>query len=582
MSDRNLQTEQRENEQAPRDNEPEQLSRTGNVRSRVLAGTAWLFLEKAGVGIFEFAVAWVLARFFLDPSEYAVVGIAAIFIAFANLFAQGSFNYALVQRPKIDENDRSTVFWLVFAVSLVLYGILFLCAPLIAAFYKNPVLTLLTRIQGLTLIFDALCVVQTAILTREIKFRTIFLKTAVTAFCSGAVGITCAVLGLGAWALVFQTLTASVAGCVFLWCAVKWKPKARFSGASLKSMFGFSSAMFTSNVINNVYSSALPLAMEKVYAEATLGYYNKSKTIPTKLGDAINQTVGSIAFPSLSAFQDDPKRAKEMLRRFITTACFVMFAVMAGLAAVAKPMILFVYSAKWAGSIIFMQFVCAMFLFLPMDSANLQAIKAFGKGGTYLIIEIIKSVLGIAVLAASMLLTRGMANALYIVLGCQVVVNLVSTWINAFPNRKLLGYGFGEQLKDVLPSLLLALFMGGAVWSVTLLKLPNLVTLLIQVPLGILIYAGGAKLFKFECFEYLIRIVKEKLGKSRKNAPENISGETTEIAENISGETIEIAENISGETTEIAENISGETTGITENITGKSTGNAGDGTEDVQ
>ena len=121
MSDRNLQTEQRENEQAPRDNEPEQLSRTGNVRSRVLAGTAWLFLEKAGVGIFEFAVAWVLARFFLDPSEYAVVGIAAIFIAFANLFAQGSFNYALVQRPKIDENDKSTVFWLVFAVSLVLY-----------------------------------------------------------------------------------------------------------------------------------------------------------------------------------------------------------------------------------------------------------------------------------------------------------------------------------------------------------------------------------------------------------------------------------------------------------------------------
>ncbi len=510
--------------------QPETQEKTDKkaVRSRVLAGTAWLFLEKAGVGILEFAVAWVLARFFLDPKEYAVVGIAAIFIAFANLFAQGSFSYSLVQKSSVSEDDRSTVFWIVSGGALVLYAVLFFCAPLIAALYKNPELTALTRVLGLTLLTDALCVVQTAILTREIKFRKIFLKTALAAVCAGTVGIVCAVSGLGAWTLVFQTLTASVVGCVFLWIAVRWKPKMRFSGTSLKSMFGFSSAMLAANVINNVYSNTLPLAMEKIYADATLGYYNKSKTIPSKMSDAINSTVGSIAFPSLSAFQDEPARAKEMMRRFITTGCFVMFAVMAGLAAVAQPMILFIYTEKWARSVVFMQFVCLSLAFLPMDSANLQAIKAFGKGGTFLVIEVVKTVLGLAVLAVSMILTAGNENSLYIVLAAQVGVNLVTTYINAIPNKKILGYPFREQLKDVLPSLLLALFMGVAVWSVTLLKLPNLVTLLIQVPLGILIYAGGAKLFKFECLEYLLAVAKAKI-KKKKIEPENTGNDTEAV-----------------------------------------------------
>ena len=175
-----------------------------------------------------------------------------------------------------------------------------------------------------------------------------------------------------------------------------------------------------------------------------------------------------------------------------------------------------------------MQFVCLSLAFLPMDSANLQAIKAFGKGGTFLVIEVVKTVLGLAVLAVSMILTAGNENSLYIVLAAQVGVNLFTTYINAIPNKKILGYPFREQLKDVLPSLLLALFMGGAVWSVTLLKLPNLVTLLIQVPLGILIYAGGAKLFKFECLEYLLAVAKAKI-KKKKIEPENTGNDTEAV-----------------------------------------------------
>ncbi len=489
-------------------NENEYRERDDSVKRKVAAGTAWLFFEKAGLAVLEFLVAWVLARFFLDPKDYSLVGICAIFIAFANLFSQGGFNIALVQKKQLNEKDADTVFWLSVLVSSALYAVLFFAAPLISSFYGMPELVLLMRLLGLSLIFDAFSTVQTALLTREMQFRKIFIKTAVAAVVSGAAGIVSAALGLGVYALVIQAVALSFTGAVTLFFLAKWKPSFWFSKASIKEMAGFGMSMFASNVINSAYSNALPLAMEKIYAPDSLGYYNKSKTIPTKIGEAINTTIAGIAFPSLSLYQSEPDKAKELLRKFISVSSLVMFAAMAGLFAVAEPLILFIYSDKWAGSIVFMRFVCVTCAFLPVNSANLQAIKAFGKGGTYLILEIIKNGIGIGAVALAMVLTRCRSYGLYAVLGVQILVSLVCVFINWFPNRKLIGYSLRQLLGDVLPQLILSVIMGGAVLAVTLLGLPHWLTLIIQVPLGVLIYFGGAALLRLKSFKGLLQFAK--------------------------------------------------------------------------
>lgn len=481
-----------------------------NVKKKVLRGAFWLFLEKTGMTIMEFAVSWVLARFFLDPSDYATAGLITIFIGFSNIFIKSGFNHALIQKKEITQKDKSTVFWLSLGIAVFFYILLFILAPVIANFYGKPILVQITRIEALVLILDALSIVHTSILEKALSFKRIFAKTILTTVFSTTIALVLAISGFGVWALVFQTVATSFFGTVFLWIFSKWVPSFEFSIRSLKSTAGFSTRLLASSLINNVYQNALPAAMEKLYDEGSLGYYNKAKTIPTKISESVNATVTSIVFPSLAEYQNDKKQVKEMTRRFIVTGCFLTFALMAGLIAVAEPMILFIYGEKWAKSIMFTQFACIACALQPVDSANLQAIKAFGRTDIYLKLELIKNGLGILILGTTMFLTHDLAMGIYYALIAKTIASIITVFINAFPNKKLMDYSIAEQAKDVMPSLLLATFMCICVWSVTLFKLPNIVTILIQVPLGILIYVGLAKLFKLECFNYLVATLKEK------------------------------------------------------------------------
>jgi len=492
----------------------EQLKK--NMKSSVLSGAFWLFMEKGGLGIVEFIVAWILARYFLTPYDYSTVGLIAIFISFSNIFVQGGFNTALIQKKELDDEDCSTVFWISLGTAVFLYALLFFAAPLIAAYYEREILVAVLRVQALSLIFGALSVVQTALLTRQMQFKKIFLRTGVATAVSAVMGIGAAFLGFGVWTIVIQTVSVSFVGFIIMWFSTEWRPCFTFSAKRLKVLFGFGSKILASNIINCAYMNTLPAVMDKLYTSSTLGYYNKSRTIPEKLGESINSTISNVVFPSLSKYQSEPERVKELTRRFIVTSSFVMFAIMGGLIAVAKPLILFVYTEKWAQSIVMMQFVCISYAFMPLNSANLQAIKALGRSDIYLKLEIIKNSLGIVMLALAMLITRNSAYGLYIVLAVQSLVSVLCVAINAFPNKKLMNYSFWQQVKDILPSLLLALVMCFAVYSVTLLKLPNAVTLIIQVPLGIAVYVGLAYLLKFECLGYLTEAVKTFIYKKKK------------------------------------------------------------------
>lgn len=491
-----------------------------NMKGTVLAGFFWRFMEKGGTAVVEFIVQTILARAFLSPEDFSTVGLISIFINISNICIQAGFNTALIQKKDADDEDCSSVFFLSLGLSIVFYIALFFCAPYVASFYGNSQLILILRIQALTLITGAFSTVPTAILTKAMDFKKIFYRTLGATICSAVVGLAMAFAGCGLWTIVGQNLTVNIVGTIFLWFSVKWRPKRVFSKGKIKSLFGFGGKILGSNLINTLYANIVPLCMEKFYAgSGTLGYYNKARTIPEKLTDNINGTISTVIFPSLSSIQNDKQRVKELTRRFIVTSSFVMFAMMAGLIATAKPLVTLWLTDKWAFSIPMMQIVCISYAFIPINSANLQAISAMGRSDIYMKLEIIKDVIGVVLLGAAFAVSHFLdlgGKGLILVLGTQALISLISVIANAIPNKKLLDYSLGEQLRDIMPSLILAITMGIFTWCFTLLNLPNWLTLIIQFVFGVTYYFGVAYLLKFECFSYLIATVKEYLNRRKK------------------------------------------------------------------
>ncbi len=490
------------------------------MKGTVLAGFFWRFMEKGGTSLVEFVVQTILARWFLSPQDFSTVALISIFINISNICIQAGFSTALIQKADTDDDDCSSVFFLSLGLSVVFYIILFFCAPLVASFYEKPILTAVLRVQALTLIMGAFSTVPNAILTKRMEFKKIFYRTIGATICSAVVGLVMAFSGCGLWTIVGQTLTVNFVGAIFLWFSVKWRPRLVFSGHKIKSMFGFGGKILGSNLINTVYANIVPLFMEKVYASGTLGYYNKARTIPEKLTDNINGTISTVIFPSLSTVQSDKQRVKELTRRFIVTSSFVMFAMMAGLIATAEPLVLLWLTEKWAFSIPMMQFVCISYAFIPINNANLQAISAMGRSDIYIKLEIIKDAIGVVFLGGAFALSMfgGLGEkGIFLVLGVQALISLISVVVNAVPNKKLLDYSIKEQFCDILPSLVLAILMGVFTWCFTLLNLSAWLTLIIQFVFGVVFYMGAAYLLKFECFAYLLSTIKEYLGKRKRS-----------------------------------------------------------------
>ena len=504
--------------------ETEKLYSEGNkkktgLKGAVLAGFFWRFMERGGTSLVEFVVQTILARWFLSPEDFATVALISIFINISNICIQAGFNTALIQKKDTDDDDCSSVFLLSLGLSIVFYIILFFCAPLIASFYDKPILTAVLRVQALTLIMGAFSTVPNAILTKRMEFKKIFYRTIGATVCSAVVGLVMAFNEFGLWTIVGQTLTVNFVGAIFLWFSVKWRPRLVFSKGKIRSLFGFGGKILGSNLINTVYANIVPLFMEKVYAGGTLGYYNKARTIPEKLTENINGTISTVIFPSLSTVQNDKVRVKELTRRFIVTSSFIMFAMMAGLIATARPLVLLWLTDKWAMSIPMMQFVCISYAFIPINNANLQAISAMGRSDIYIKLEIIKDTIGVVLLggafAVSVFCGLG-EKGIFLVLAVQALISVISVIVNAVPNKKLLDYSLKEQFCDILPSLTLAIVMGVLTWAITLLNLPNWLTLVIQLVFGVTFYLGTARILKFECLSYLMSTLKEIMNRRKR------------------------------------------------------------------
>ncbi len=469
------------------------------------AGRSFLYklAESMGTQGISFIVGIVLARL-LDPSDYGALTLLTVFINLSRVFVQSGLNTALVQRLHVDETDLSSVFYLSLGIAGGCYMLLYFGAPLVADFYSLPTLTALMRVLALTLLPGALNAVQQAVVARQMAFRKLMLGSIIANLLSGVAGVVMAYAGMGAWALVGQQLSNQVLLCIALLVLVDWRPRLLYSWQRVKGLFQFGWKLLVSSLIETLYNNLRSLVIGKRFDSDAVGMYNRGKQFPELLMNNVNGSIQSVMLPVFASEQENRDRLKAMMRRTIMVSSYLVFPMMAGLALVARPLVVLLLTAKWLPCVPFLWIACADFAFYPIHTSNLQAISALGRSDVFLRLEIIKKSYGVAILIASIVFF----DSVLVIAAGSVLSTLIATFVNASPNKKLLGYRYIEQLRDLAPSMGLTLAMGVAVWLAGLLPMGDLPLLLVQATVGVLVYGGLSLLLKPEAYLQMLDMIR--------------------------------------------------------------------------
>lgn len=476
--------------------------------SKIINNFIWRFAERCGAQLVSFIVSIVLARI-LVPEDYGTIAIVTVFTAILQVFVDSGLGTALIQKKDADDLDFSSVFYFNFVVCIILYTGMFVAAPYISTFYRDVTLTPVIRVLSLTIIISGVKGIQQAYVSRNMLFKRFFFSTIGGTIFSAFLGIGMAYAGFGVWALVVQQLSNTMVDTLILWITVKWRPKKEFSWNRLKILLAFGWKLLISSLLDTIYNNLRNLIIGKLYTSADLAYYNQGDKFPKVIITNINTSIDSVLLPTMSNEQDDKERVKQMTRRAIKTSTYVMAPLMMGLAFCAEPIVRIVLTEKWLPCVPFLQIFCITYMFWPVHTANLNAIKAMGRSDWFLRLEIIKKVVGMIILLSTMWFgVKAMAYSL-------LLSSVTSQVINSWPNRKLLGYGYLEQVRDFAPGILLALAMGVCVYFVGYIPLPEIVTLVVQILVGALIYVGASAFLKLEEFEYLLNMIKPFIKRKR-------------------------------------------------------------------
>lgn len=476
----------------------------------VLPNFFWRLAERFGAQGVALVVSIILARL-LVPEVYGTIALVTVFTQILNVFVDSGFGNALIQKKDADDLDFSTVFYFNIAVCLLLYAGVFLAAPWIARFYNDLALTPVVRVLSLTLIISGVKNVQQAYVSRTMQFKRFFFATLGGTIGAAVIGIAMAFFGLGVWALVAQQIFNATVDTLILWITVKWRPKWMFSWQRLKGLFSFGWKLLASSLLDTVYSDLRQLIIGKLYTSSDLAQYNRGKQLPDLLVNNIDTSINSVLLPAMSQVQDDSARVKSMTRRAMKTSTYVIAPIMMGLAFTAEFVIRLLLTEKWMPCVPFLRIFCITYMFYPVHTANLNAIKAMGRSDLFLKLEIVKKVVGLIVLLSTMWF--GVMAMAYSLLFTSITSQIINSW----PNKKLLDYSYPEQIRDILPGILLAVLMGCCIYPIQWLGLPDVVTLLIQVPLGAAIYIGVSAVLCLDSYKYVMKEIQPYLKKmSRK------------------------------------------------------------------
>ncbi len=458
-----------------------------NLKNKAVRGVGWSATDALLVQGINFIVGLVLANK-LGPHEYGLIGYVSIFIALFNCIVNSGFSNALIRKRDVKDVDYSTTFTINMVLCLVLSVTLFLTAPIISRFFKEPELTPVTRVMSVIVIINAFSIIQRTVLNKRIDFKTQTKISFIANITSGIIGITMAFMDFGVWALVAQQISSHLLNSILLWTFVRYFPEFRFSRESFRELFNFGWKLTASSILDTVWKEIYQIVIGKTYHTDALGQYTRGKQFAELLSTNLTTVVQRVSYPTLSAIQDDQERLKNAYKTIIKVTMLISFVLLLGLAAISKPLIFVLIGEKWAFAAALLPIICFNMVLYPLSAINLNMLQVEGRSDLFLKLEIIKKC--IAVIPILM----GIFISIEAMLWGNVVTGLIAYYLNSFYSGKFIGYSMKEQIKDILPSFLLASIMAVIVYLISWIPLADIFILILQIIIGAAIVFGYCEL----------------------------------------------------------------------------------------
>ncbi len=480
-----------------------------SIRRETLKGVAWSGLEKTVTLTITFVVNIIMARL-LTPADYGVVGVIAVFLSFSRLFIDGGFTTALISKADRNEDDYRTVFVFNFAMSVSIYLGLFLSAPLIEGFYDIANLGSVIRVYSLMLIISSFSAIQITKFTIAVDFKTISKISVPTGIVSGIVGISMAYMGCGVWSIVGQHLTMDTLRVLLAIYHSRWFPKPGFSKTSFKQLFGFSSNLIISSLIDKIYTNAYPLFIGKFFPPATLGVYTRGDQFGRLPAGIFDEIFNRVTFPMLSKIQNNEDQLCSLYRKYIKLSSFLIFPVMMIVVVLAEPIVKILLTDKWLDCVFFMQIISMSLMMNHIGTINRNLLYVKHHSDYALKLEIIKKLIAITIFLIS---TK--FGILGVCLG-QLIYGMMAPSLNSIYTDRLIGVSFWKQLRDYVGLWVLAVVSSIIpLWVLTQLHNPW-VELIVCAVIYIVLYIALNLVFKTESMQWFLEMAKNYIHKRRK------------------------------------------------------------------
>ena len=481
-----------------------------SIKKRTIQGAKWSIIDNAANTGITFLVGLVLARL-LSPEQFGIIGIATIFINLFNTIAIGGLDIALIRKNDCNDTDFNTTFYSNLTLALILIAILCLCASPLSIFFNEPQLATLLPTMSIILLINAAASIQRTILTKQLDFKTQAIISLYASTISGIIAIAMALNDFGVWSLVAQQIIRQTIISLLLWIKGTWKPAFAFSTTAFKDLFGFSWKVLAANIVNSLFRDAFLAVIGKVHTSQSLGYYNRADQFKSIFTNNLSQIVQKVSMPAMSEIQDDKQKLQLAFRKIVNYTALVSFSFGLIMIAVAKPMILLLIGEKWLPAVKYLQIMCTYAIIAPVTILNANLLNLFKRSDLYLKIELIKKLLFALVILA------GVFFSIETMLWCAVGYYYIDYFITSFYSFRLIGYGVKAQMTDILPILLISFIISALIWSITLIELPHIATLIIQLSLAAGLYHIAFRIIKktevTELKEIIINEVKKTFSK---------------------------------------------------------------------
>lgn len=481
---------------------------SSSLKDKTVRGVGWSAADSfLGQGV-SFLVGIVLARL-LSPSEYGLIGIVTIFTTILTGFVDSGFSSALIRKKEISNDDYNTMFLTNMVMSVLMFVILFFCAPLIADFFEREELTLLTRVMGLILIIQALSIVQNTYLTKKIDFKTKTKASLIAAVISGIAGISTALLDFGVWALVIQQLTNQIINTLCLWIFNRYIPRLKFCKENFGYMWGFGWKMMLSGFLDRVWAQLYQTVVGKCYSLETLGQFTRSNQYANIFSQNFTSIIQRVTYPVLAETQDDKPRMVAAYRKIIKMTMFVTAICMISLGAISEPLIYSLIGEQWQEAASFLPLICISMSLYPLHAINLNMLQVQGRSDLFLVLEVIKKVIAIGPICLGIFIN------IYWMLVSGIVTTIIAFFLNAHWSGKFLGYSSWMQLKDVAPSYGISLVIAISVYFLKFIPLSYWVVLPLQIALGVGVFFLACHYLKIKEYQDIKEITIGYLWKIR-------------------------------------------------------------------